>query len=234
MQSFTVTPQLRNELIARRGRVHAFETVAPSKTALLVVDMQNYFMEEGQPACCPAARDIVPNINRLAAYLRDCGGLVVWIATEAKPETPDDWANFYESYLPEAKAKRQINLAQNGSGFPLWPDLAVDPADTHVIKTRYSAFIQGSSDIEPILRARGIDTLLVTGTVTNVCCESTARDAMMLGFRTIMVSDGNAAMSQENHELTLRNFLVTFGDVQSTDEAIANIAKSADNRAAAE
>jgi ureidoacrylate peracid hydrolase len=234
MQTFTITPELRAELTKRRGKLHPFETIEPAKTALLVVDMQNYFMADGEPACCPEAREIVPNVNRLAATVRDGGGLVVWIVTEAKPETPIDWANLYEAYSPEAKAKRQANLGKTGSGFPLWPTLDVESADATVIKTRYSAFIQGSSDVEDVLRARKLDTVLVAGVATNVCCESTARDAMMRSFRTIMVSDANAAFTQENHEHSLKNFLTTFGDVQTTDEAIAHLKAGARTVRAAE
>lgn len=92
-----------------------------------------------------------------------------------------------------------------------------------------------TSDLEAQLIARrGIDTLLIGGTVTNVCCESTARDAMMLGYRTVMVADCNAAVTQENHQMSLQNFLVTFGDVQTTEQAIANLAKSAKTVRAAE
>jgi ureidoacrylate peracid hydrolase len=59
--------------------------------------------------------------------------------------------------------------------------------------------------------------VLVTGTVTNVCCESTARDAMMLNFKTIMVTDGNAAVTDEDHNASLCAFYLTFGDIMSTD-----------------
>ena len=72
-----------------------------------------------------------------------------------------------------------------------------------------------------MLRARGIDTLLITGTVTSVCCESTARDAMMLNFKTIMVTDGNAAMTDDDHAASLVAFYLTFGDIMSTDMLIA-------------
>ena len=68
-----------------------------------------------------------------------------------------------------------------------------------------------------MLRERGLDTLLITGTVTNVCCESTARDAMMLNFKTIMMTDGNAAITDEDHNAALSNFYLTFGDIMSTD-----------------
>jgi len=96
----------------------------------------------------------------------------------------------------------------------------VRPDDILVEKKRFSAFIQGSSDLADRLRARGLDTILVTGTVTGVCCESTARDAMMLNFKTVMVSDGNAAMTDEDHNASLAAFYLTFGDVMSTDMLI--------------
>ncbi len=234
MQTFTITPELESQLIARRGKVHPFERLDATKSAFIVVDMQKYFMVDDEPGCTPPARDIVPNINRLAAEMRNNGGLVVWIQTEAKPETPTDWANLYESYTPEAKAKRQANLGKGGSGFPLWPALKVEAGDKTVIKTRYSAFIQGSSNLKEVLDKHGIDTILIGGTVTNVCCESTARDGMMLGYRTVMVADCNAATSQENHQSSLAGFLAIFGDVQTTEQTIANLANSRKTVRAAE
>jgi len=234
MQTFTISKELEADLVRRRGKVHPYERLDPAKTALVVVDMQNYFMQDGQPSCAPAARDIVPNVNALAAELRALGGFVVWIQTEAKPETPVDWANHYEAMSSEGVAKRQKNLGKDGSGFPIWSALKVEPEDARVIKTRYSAFIAGSSNLEDVLRKRGIDTILVTGVATNVCCESTARDGMMRGFRTLMVSDGNAAFTQENHEHCLKNFLATFGDVQTTAEVIGNLRATAKTARAAE
>jgi ureidoacrylate peracid hydrolase len=71
-------------------------------------------------------------------------------------------------------------------------------------------------------RARGLDTVLITGTVTNVCCESSARDANMTNFRTVMVSDGNAALSREEHDASLTAFYNTFGDVMDADMIIAS------------
>ena len=75
----------------------------------------------------------------------------------------------------------------------------------------------GTSDLPGRLRARGFDTVLITGTVTNVCCESSARDAMMTNFKTIMVSDGNAAATQAEHDAALTAFYNIFGDVMDTD-----------------
>src|SRR4029077_14547409 len=84
-----------------------------------------------------------------------------------------------------------------------------------------SAFIQGASDLDRILRARSIDTLIVVGTATNVCCESTARDAMMLNYKGFFVSDARASRTDEEHTATLGIMMVMFADVRSTDEMIA-------------
>jgi ureidoacrylate peracid hydrolase len=95
----------------------------------------------------------------------------------------------------------------------------VRETDRVVDKTRFSAFIEGSSTLESVLRRDGVETLLVTGTVTNTCCESTARDAMMLNFRVVMISDGNAARTDAAHNAALQNFYLSFGDVMTAGEA---------------
>ena len=87
-------------------------------------------------------------------------------------------------------------------------------------KIKYSAFTPGSSNLDALLRARAIETLLVAGTATNVCCDSTARDAMLLDYRAIMLADANATWSDEEHRSSLDNFFLFFGDVMTVDEAI--------------
>lgn len=230
MGNFEVPASVAARLIERQGRLHAYEDYDPATTALLVVDMQNYFMAEGEPGCCPAAREIVPDVNRLAGAVRAAGGTVVWIQMEASEESLEKWANFHEKYLPEQREKRFRSLGATGEGYRLWPELVVGSGDEIVVKTRYSAFLQGSSDIEERLRSRGIETVLVAGVATNVCCESTARDCMMRGFRTIMVSDANAAYSEELHRAALLGFITVFGDVQSTDEVLERLRARAGSR----
>ena len=90
-------------------------------------------------------------------------------------------------------------------------------------KRRFSAFIQGSSDLHAILRERGIDMIMVTGTLTNVCSLTTALDAMMLNYKVLMVSDANAALSDDTHNAALATFCELFGDVRTTDEVVALI-----------
>jgi ureidoacrylate peracid hydrolase len=196
--------------------------------------MQNAFMLEGVAhALCPMAKEIVPNINRLAETVRATGGTVVWIKTTFTPEVLKSWSVFYEMATPESGAKRIEALTADSKGHELWPDLDVRKDDLMVEKDRFSAFIQGSSNLAEVLRSRGLDTLLITGTVTNICCESTARDAMMLNFRTIMVTDGNAAGTDEDHNASLAAFYLTFGDIMSTDKLVGLLKRNAQRGLAA-
>jgi ureidoacrylate peracid hydrolase len=208
---------------SRDGRLKAHEALDAKKTALVVVDMQNYFVAEGMPSYVPEAKTIVPNINRLARAMRAYGGLVVWIQTEARIAEPQDWSNRKESVSKAGWARRQTLLARNGEGFPIYPACEVLPGDKIAIKYRYSAFIPHPSELDNLLRVRGIDTLLITGTTTSTCCESTARDAANWDYRTIMVSDGTADHTDSEHNHTLGMFLQTFGDVQATDELIGKL-----------
>ncbi len=233
MQKFELSDATRQRILARQGRLHAFESLDPRRTTLLVVDMQNYFMADGFLGCCPQARDIVPNVNRLAASLRDAGGTVVWIQMEASEESKTAWANFHETYRPESRERRFDTLSEGADGYALWPELEVKPEDEIFIKRRYSAFVAAKGSLVDLLKTHDTETVLICGVATNVCCESTGRNCMMEGFRTIMVSDGNASFSDAMHNASLEGFMVFFGDVQSTDEVVGMIGK-AGARAAAE
>jgi ureidoacrylate peracid hydrolase len=212
----------------RRGDFRALDRADPRKTALVVVDLQNAFMMPGVAhALCEMAPSIVPNVNRLAEALRAAGGTVVWVRTTATAACLTEWSQYYEHLTPQQQNKRVEALADGSPGHQFWPELDIRPEDLIVTKLRYSAFIQGASDIEAQLRGRGIDTVLITGTVTNVCCESSARDAMMCNFRTIMISDGNAANSDQDHANSLIAFYLTFGDVETTDTAIEHLRATA-------
>ena len=111
-------------------------------------------------------------------------------------------------------------------------DLDVRPEDAIVVKRRFSAFIQGSSDIDRHLRNAGIDTVIIVGTLTNICCESSARDAMMLNYRLVFVADANAALSDAEHNATLTSMLRVFGDVPTTNETIALLSAKGREQAA--
>jgi ureidoacrylate peracid hydrolase len=221
MHKVHIKPEHIERVIERAGRPHTVESLDGPKTALVVVDMQLYFMGKGQPSECPEAREIVPNVNRLAEATRRAGGKVIWIQTHSGPESKDFWSVYYERMTPQKTERRVEGMSPGGSGFDIWPDLEVKDEDLIVPKTRYSAFIPSPSKIQAALEENNIDTLLITGVSTCTCCESTARDAMMLNYRTMMISDGCAAPDDDLHNATLNQFYLQFGDVQSTDEVIA-------------
>jgi ureidoacrylate peracid hydrolase len=236
MHKVSIPQAVIDRVIARRGREHIFDDLDPRKTALIVVDMQNAFMLPGVAhTLCTTAQEIVPNVNRLAQAVRETGGAVIWIKTTYTEESLRSWSTYYAMSKPDLKTKRAASLGLGTKGHDLWAGLDVRPGDLTVEKTRFSAFIQGSSNLADVLRDRGLDTLLITGTVTSVCCESTARDAMMLNFKAVMVSDGNAAMSDDEHNAALTGFYANFGDVMPTDDVIDCLRRNAGkSRAAAE
>ena len=229
----TIPDAIVQRVIQRRGVEHSFADLDPAKTALAVIDPQHAFMNDAVGfAVVPAARDIVPAVNRLAATVRETGGGVFWIKMTHDDRCFSEWSVAYELPTPEYRARRIAALSEGTLGHELWPDLDVRPEDEIVRKYRYSAFLPGTTDLPERLRARGFDSMLITGTVTNVCCESSARDANMTNFRTVMVSDGKAALSQVEHEASLTAFYNTFGDVMDTDMIIAGLRRGRSARAA--
>lgn len=233
MHKIAISKANTDRLQMRLGKLHPFDVIDPRKAALVVIDMQNYFVKQGHQSEVPAAREIVPNINRLAAELRRRGGHVVWVRNGTS-DTRESWSNYHNYLQSRDRAERRLKSMDIGEdGYEYWHGNDIRPEDAQITKKRYSAFIQGSSDIERHLRERGIDTLLITGTATNVCCESTARDAMMLNFKVVMVADGLATHTDEEHNATLSNFYGQFGDVQTTDEVFESLAKGDRKKAAA-
>jgi len=221
--------------LERRGKLHVHENLDPTKTALIVVDLQNAFMvEDVAAAYVPIAVEIVPNVNRLAAVVRRTGGKVFWIKQTIDEASSTAWSEWLNMMTPEVRRSLMTNLAAGSRGHAIYPDLEVRPEDEIVQKYRFSAFVQGSSDLPQRLRAQGYDTVLIAGTVTNVCCESSARDAMMLNFKTVMVSDANAARTDEEHNATLASFYAIFGDVMDTAFVIEHLEANAAPRVAAE
>lgn len=216
-----IRPDVAERALQRRGQFHLVTQLAAAKTALIVVDMQNYFMEPGAAVEVPNARAIVPAINRLADAARTAGSPVVWIQMTHDESHLDSWSVFYERLNSPDRSQGNLDAMRAGSHMhALWPEMQTDPRDLWVPKSRFSAFLPESSDLAKILRERGVENVIITGTLTNVCCMTSALDAMMMNFRTIMVSDANAARIEDHHFATLNNIFESFGDVRTTDEVI--------------
>lgn len=234
MHKVELSPDLVARITKRRsGKLHAYERLDPARTALLVIDMQNVWVKEGMMAYSPYCQGIVPNINRLAAVTRAAGGSVWWVRAIYGDDAPRTWSAYMEFVAPEFHTDMLDALTEGDEGAALWHQLDVQPGDEHVIKRRFSALIQGSSDLHERLQAAGIDTLIITGTATNICCESTARDAFMLNYRTIVVSDANATVSDEAHNASLSALFNRFADVFTTEEIVASLSAHVPARAAA-
>lgn len=124
-------------VVARRGTAHPFARLDPGRTALVVVDMQNGFMDDAiGHAVCPAARDIVPNVNRLAATVRKAGGGVFWIQNTFDATSEREWSVLQEMATPEGRRRRAASMSEGTPGHRLWPGLDVLPQDEVVRKYR--------------------------------------------------------------------------------------------------
>ena len=200
---------------ARSGRRHAFESLDPARTALVVIDLVPFFVRESA-----YVRGIVPRVNALATALRSAGGVVAWVVPGYTPPSGKD-REFFGEAVAESYAR------SGGEGPPasrLSTDLAVAPGDLVVEKTARSAYFPGSSELPALLAEREVETLLVTGTVTNVCVEGTVRDASTSGLRVIVVADASAAMRDQDHNASLHVVYRSYGDVRPTSEVLELIA----------
>lgn len=223
MHRVALRPEIVARVTARRGRLHLYDSLATKRTALLVIDMQNAFVAAGAPIEVPAARAIVPAINRLAAELRRRGVPVIWLLHQNAADG-GDWHGFFDVFVrPENRGKAAQALSAGNPLQRIWSGLEVQEDDLQLTKNRYSAFI-GNGSLKKTLQERGIDTLLIAGTKTNVCCECTARDAMMLDYKVVLLSDCTAALSDDEHRATLENVIQQFGDVLTADEALRLLA----------
>jgi nicotinamidase-related amidase len=212
--------------MAKRGKLEVFDRFEAAKTAFLVIDMQNFYVTEVDTAI-----SIVPNINRIATACREKGVPVIWVIMTVADEVgaPSQWRLYHEYFFTDAKGKNHLTqLSEGHKGHELYPDLDVKVGEQIVHKKRFSPFIIGSSDLHDRLQEKGIENLIVAGTATNMCSESTARDAMMLDYKVVMVKDANAARYDDDHLAGLTSFYQSFGDVRSTDDCINILLKDGD------
>jgi len=161
----------------------------PERWALLVVDMLNDFVQEGAPLEVPAARNIVGNIRKRLQEARRQGMPVIYVCDA---HAPDD----REFAIWPAHAVRGTEGAQ------VIPELAPQPGEPVIPKTRYSGFFETNLDEE--LRQKGVNSLVLTGVVTNICILYTSADAVSRGYRVRVPEDCVVALSPEDHEWALK------------------------------
>ena len=181
----------------------------PARCALLVLDLQGFFCAPDSHAHLPAVRHVVPVVRALTHALADAGSPVLY--TRHALSAPDDagrmgdwWGDIVRDGTPEAT---------------LWPDLAV-PDDAQVLrKTRYDAF--AGTDLDRRLRAAGVTTVVLTGVLTHLCVETTARAAFALGYHVVVAADATASADEELHVGALRALAHGFAQVRIAEEIIA-------------
>lgn len=205
---------LVDKVVARRGgRLHMHPTLDGPRTALVVVDL-----DESSCARSESAHTLYGPVNAVAAAVRAAGGTVAFV-TSSIPSPDGLTAN-----LGEALATSYYEAFVSGAGTRLAAELDVRPEDLRAVKARASAFFPGNCDLPDRLRDRGIEDVLIAGLATNICCESSARDASELGFRVTMVCDALVGNAWGLHEASLATFFRMFGDVRPSTEVVALLA----------
>jgi ureidoacrylate peracid hydrolase len=213
------------------------DKVAPPHTALLVIDMLNEFLSpEGHTAQSgkdvSAGRALAERLPAFIADARAAGLLVVFIRNVYSTKH-----NFYlsDAWLEHAARRRagggtlKPTCGEGTWAADFYGDVRPQPEDAVVVKHRYSAF--HNTDLETVLRANGIRTIVLTGTVTNVCVETAAREGYARDYYVVLVEDGCAAYSQADHDAAVRNVDRFFGEV-STMAVLRQIWSSAQSAAA--
>lgn len=203
------------------------EKVDPRHTALVVIDMQNDFIDdqgliarEGRDVS--QAKEMAKRLPQLIETARAAGVFVVFVRNIYTSDR-----NFYLSdvWLEQAARKRaggytRIPVCAAGSwGGDFYGEVRPQPQDPVVTKHRYSAFY--NTDLDTILRANAIRTVVLTGVVTNVCVETSAREAFVRDYYVVVASDGTAAYVQADHDMTLKNIDRFFGEAASIEELTA-------------
>jgi ureidoacrylate peracid hydrolase len=221
MHKINIAPEILERAKRQRGGSLELRPLDMSKTAHLIIDMQEAFLAPGATVEVPVARDIVSNVNRISATVREAGGINVFLRFTYDPSEGRPWTSWYDVLCGPGMGDVLREAFKLGSKeHQLWPELDVHDADWIIDKTRFSAFVPGTCDLDERLLAHGIDTVIVTGTLTNCCSEATARDAHQLAYKVLFVADANAAVSDLEHNATLNNLYVTFADLVQTDELI--------------
>ena len=194
------------------------ERCDPKLAALLVVDVQNDFVSPQGSAGkrgedVSAALAMMPNLIRVIDAGRRVGLTIIYIKT-----THGEWTDT-PSWIYRSSQKSGLSTCREGTwGAEFYEGISPRASERVVIKHRYSAFI--NTDLNTVLRARGIQSVLVCGVATNVCVETTGRDAYMYDYYVTTIDDCSAAYDAKLHMATLENMRRHFGPVASSGEII--------------
>lgn len=196
------------------------ERIDPRHTAILLIDMQKDLVYDGF-LCDQAGRDltatrsVIPKMQKLLTTARACGALVCHVGFWTLPDNGSDSGPWLAQRRRSTYSSDVLCIAET-DGAAFIDELSPEPGELVVRKHRYSAF--KGTDLEMNLRAREIKTVIATGVSTNVCVESTLRDAFETGFYVCIASDATASWDMALHEATLQTVTHRFGLVSTADE----------------
>jgi len=216
MEPYVTCANLQEKTTKWLERIRLFNQhemiLTPSASALLVVDMQRFFLDESSPTFTCGGLPILPNIRRLIDSIRQVGRPVIFTQHVHHPDHIDSgimgW--WWEGMCLEGSRESEIH-----------PDIAPLPGEKVISKHRYSAFY--NTDLETVLRVLRIEDLVIAGVMTNMCCESSARDAYYRDYRVFLPADGSGTINEEMHLASLLNIAFGFAFVTTTAQLIKQI-----------
>jgi isochorismate hydrolase len=208
-----VTGRSAKEMMAELGPYisgHRREThrLSRERSALLVIDMQRYFLDESSHAYLPASRGIVGNVTTIIDAFRGRSLPVIYTRhAHLDTEEPGAMDRWWKDKVMDGTEMSEIAA-----------ELKPKPGEPVLRKSRYSAFV--GTALESMLRERGITGLVITGVMTHLCCETTARDAFMRDFNVFFVVDGTASETEDLHLSSLKTLTDGFAIPVTTEEVI--------------
>jgi ureidoacrylate peracid hydrolase len=210
-----------DEAIRERGRPQHVYAIDKEKAVLIVIDMQNFVCEPRDGHGMRGLAAAIASINSLVDFFHRERLPVIWIRQSFTADEHGNDAGLYCEFHRKPLSPEVMNL---GHGTEVNSRLHFDRGlDYEVLKNRYSAFAGGSSKLKGVLGELGRTQLVVAGAATNVCVESTVRDAMQMGYEVVVVGDATAAADRMSHEVSLMNIRQFFGDVRNAEDVIAEL-----------
>lgn len=187
-----------------------------SKTALLIIDMQNDFLRIGASLEVPAGREIIPNIKRLRDVCREFEIPIIYTVFVTSPDTKGLMWLFHPEHAPPTKA-----CWEESEGAEIYHELYPQANERVIRKHCYDAFYD--TDLDTVLRSVGVEYLIITGVMTNLCVDSTVRGAFHRQYKVTVVSDGVACPWPDIHAAELKTFGLGFARVLKTEEVICEL-----------
>lgn len=214
MEPYVTVENIESKALEWLERIHPYNThemqLNVAASALLVVDMQRFFLDTASPTFTCGGVAILPTVKRLLGAFRQASRPVIFTQHVHHPSDLDSgimgW--WWEGKCLEGSPESEVH-----------PDLTPKPSEKIVSKHRYSAFY--NTDLETVLRCLKVEDVVVSGIMTNMCCESTARDAYYRDYRVFFLADGTGSITEEMHVASLLNLAFGFAYV-TTSDAVAD------------